>query len=162
MQKMNTYMTFDGLANSRIDTFVRFQRTFGQQASRCAKASVVCMGLALAANASAQVANPALVQLHFPDLAKAQFLILPQIEQASSESLASPLTLQAGTPLQELIRRGLATNPQLKQVQAQQESLKRSARPPVPTCCPASRPVAQWGRSSRKRLAVRKTSTPTT
>jgi outer membrane protein TolC len=122
MQKMNTYMTFDGLANSRIDTFVRFQRTFGQQASRCAKASVVCMGLALAANASAQVANPALVQLHFPDLAKAQFLILPQIEQASSESLASPLTLQAGTPLQELIRRGLATNPQLKQVQAQQES----------------------------------------
>lgn len=86
-----------------------------------AKLTVALVGLVFAANAWSQAAK-APTELHFSDLAKAQFLTLPQIEQADNEPLQDRSKPQSGTPLQELIRRGLSTNPQLQQVQAQQES----------------------------------------
>jgi outer membrane protein TolC len=85
------------------------------------KLTMALVGVVFAANAWSQAAKVP-TELHFSDLAKAQFLTLPQIEQADNEPLQDPSKPQAGTPLQELIRRGLSTNPQLQQVQAQQES----------------------------------------
>jgi outer membrane protein TolC len=90
-------------------------------AFQLAKLTMALVGVVFAANAWSQ-AGKAPTELHFSDLAKAQFLTLPQIEQADNEPLQDRSKPQAGTPLQELIRRGLSTNPQLQQVQAQQES----------------------------------------
>lgn len=78
-----------------------------------------CLG---ASAAFAQTALREAGDLHFTDLAKARFLTLPQAEQLGTEPLSGPDKPQAGTTLQELITRGLSTNPQLQQALAQQES----------------------------------------
>lgn len=86
------------------------------------KLTVVAMGMVIAANAWSQGAPKPPLELHFSDLAKAQFLTLPQIDPSGNDPMPEAPRLQAGVSLQELIRRGLATNPQLQQVQAQQAS----------------------------------------
>jgi outer membrane protein TolC len=86
------------------------------------KLFVLTVGMAVCVSVWSQSAAKGPLDLHFADLAKAQFLTLPQIDQAGSEPLQEPPKPEAGTPLQELIRRGLNTNPQLQQAQAQQES----------------------------------------
>lgn len=60
--------------------------------------------------------------LRFSDLARAQFLTLPQTELLGTDPVSQSHERHAATTLQELIARGLSSNPQLRQVKAQQES----------------------------------------
>ena len=86
------------------------------------KWALLLLGTLLTANSWSQTSAKPAAELHFVDLAKARILALPSLEQASSETPRLPANPTSGASLQQLIAEGLASNPQLQQVRAQQES----------------------------------------
>lgn len=82
----------------------------------------VVVAMVLPSGAWSQTPAQGPVELHLADLAKARFLALPQLERAANDAFQPAASQQTGTSLQDLIAQGLASNPQLQQIRAQQES----------------------------------------